>query len=234
MHIPDGYLGPITWIVMWILIVPLWIIGSQKLKKDLNVKQVPLLAIGAAFSFIIMMFNIPIMGGSTGHAVGGTLIAIILGPWAALIAGSVALIIQALFFGDGGITSIGANCFNIAFILPFVGYLIYKLISKNAPANSSKYWIGAAIGSYFGIILAALFTAIELGLQPIIYPAINGQYSYFMYPLEVVVPIMLIEHLILFGLIEAIVTALIVKYIQKNDPYLLGINVEQMEDQKNE
>ncbi len=101
MHIPDGYLGPITWGALWIVMIPIWIIASRKLKKDLKTKNVPLLAMGAAFSFVIMMFNVPIFGGSTGHAVGGTLIAIVLGPWAALVAVSVALIIQALFFGDG-------------------------------------------------------------------------------------------------------------------------------------
>jgi cobalt/nickel transport system permease protein len=80
--------------------------------------------------------------------VGGTLSAIVLGPWAAVIAVSVALVIQALFFGDGGITAIGANCFNMGVVLPFVGYYIYKLISINADISSSRHWIGAGIGSY--------------------------------------------------------------------------------------
>ena len=80
----------------------------------------PLLGIFAAFSFVAMMFNIPIAGGSTGHAVGGTLIAILLGPEAACLSVSVTLILQALLFGDGGILAIGANCFNMAFVLPFV------------------------------------------------------------------------------------------------------------------
>ena len=71
MHIPDGYLGPITWVTMWVVMVPIWAIAARKLNKNLNTKQVPLLAIGAAFSFVIMMFNFPIPGGTTGHAVGG-------------------------------------------------------------------------------------------------------------------------------------------------------------------
>ena len=207
--------------------IPFWIIAGKKLKKGLNTKQVPLLAIGAAFSFIIMMFNIPIMGGSTGHAIGGTLIAIMLGPWAAVIAISVALVIQALFFGDGGITSIAANCFNMGVVLPFVGYAIYKLLSRKAPAQSNRHWIAAGIGSYVGINMGALCTAIEFGLQPIIYPANSlGQYPYFMYPLSIAVPAMMIEHLILFGVIEAIATLLVVKYLQRTDPALLRLPVE--------
>jgi cobalt/nickel transport system permease protein len=207
--------------------IPLWAFASHKLKKELNTKQIPLLAIGAAFSFIIMMFNIPIAGGSTGHAVGGTLIAILLGPWAALIAISVALIIQAFIFGDGGITAIGANCFNMAFILPFVGYIIYRLISNGADEKSPRHWIGAAIGSYVGILMAAIFTGLELGLQTIIYPAIDGRYPYFMYPINISVAMMAIEHLVLFGFIEAIVTLLVIIYIQKNDPKLLHVVVTQ-------
>ena len=112
MHIPDGYLGPPTSGTLFAVMIPFWIAASRIAKRTLRAKQVPLLAIGAAFSFVIMMFNVPIPGGSTGHAVGGVLVAILLGPWAAMIAITVALVIQALLFGDGGITAIGANCFN--------------------------------------------------------------------------------------------------------------------------
>ncbi len=224
MHIPDGYLGPITWIALWIVMIPLWIIASRKLKKDLKTKNVPLLAMGAAFSFVIMMFNVPIFGGSTGHAVGGTLIAIVLGPWAALIAVSVALIIQALFFGDGGITAIAANCFNMGVVLPFVGYYIYRLISVNADINSSRHWIGAGIGSYIGLNVAAIFTGFEFGIQTILYPAVNGKFQYFMYPLNVSVPAMAFEHLLVFGFVEAIVTLMVVRYLQQTDPSLLGLS----------
>src|SRR4030065_1176314 len=113
--------------------LPIWTAAARIVKKTLKAKQVPLLAIGAAFSFVIMMFNIPIPGGSTGHAVGGVLAAIILGPWAACIAITVVLVIQALLFGDGGITTLGANCFNMAFVLPFMGYYVYKAITYRAP-----------------------------------------------------------------------------------------------------
>ena len=118
MHIPDGYLSPATCMVFGAVMIPIWAAASKTVKKTLSVRQVPYLAIGAAFSFVIMMFNLPIPGGSSGHAVGGVLVAILIGPWAACIAITVALVIQALLFGDGGIITIGANCFNIAFVLP--------------------------------------------------------------------------------------------------------------------
>ncbi len=232
MHIPDGYLGPITWIALWLVMIPIWTIAARKLKKDLKTKNVPLLAMGAAFSFVIMMFNVPILGGSTGHAVGGTLIAIVLGPWAALIAVSVALIIQALFFGDGGITAIGANSFNMGVVLPFVGYYVYRLISINADITSARHWIGAGIGSYVGLNVAAIFTGFEFGLQTILYPAIDGKFQYFMYPLSVSVPVMAIEHLVLFGFVEAIVTLMVVRYLQQTEPSLLRLSARTISKDK--
>ncbi len=174
--------------------------------------------VGAAFSFVIMMFNVPIPGGSTGHAVGGVLVAILLGPWAACIAITVALVVQALLFGDGGITAIGANCFNMAFILPFVGYYIYKAISYNAPVESDRRVIAAGIAGYIGINIAALLAGIEFGLQPLLHHTANGQALYCPYGLKVAVLAMASEHLLVFGWVEAIVTALVVKYLQKQSP----------------
>ena len=102
MHIPDGYLSPGTSFVMFLLVLPFWVIGIRKIRETMNARSVPLIALLAAFSFVIMMFNVPLPGGTTGHAVGAALAAIILGPEVATIAVSIALIIQALFFGDGG------------------------------------------------------------------------------------------------------------------------------------
>jgi cobalt/nickel transport system permease protein len=90
MHIPDGYLGPQTYAVLDAAIVPLWMIAGARIKKTLKARQVPMMALAAAFSFVIMMFNVPVLGGSTGHAVGAVLIAILLGPWAAVVAVSIA------------------------------------------------------------------------------------------------------------------------------------------------
>ncbi len=221
MHIPDGYLGPATSGIMYVVMIPIWIAASNIVKKTLKATQVPLLAIGAAFSFVIMMFNVPIPGGTTGHAVGGALVAILLGPWAACIAITVALVIQALLFGDGGITAIGANCFNMAFIMPFVSYFVYSAISGKAPVTSGRRVIAAGIAAYLSLNAAALLTAIEFGLQPIFHHTASGQALYCPYGLKVAVPIMLGEHILIFGWVEVIVTTLVVKYLQKQDPSLL-------------
>jgi len=219
MHIPDGYLGPATCGVFYAVMLPIWTAASRIVKKTLKAKQVPMLAIGAAFSFVIMMFNLPIPGGSTGHAVGGVLVAILLGPWAACIAITVALVVQALLFGDGGITAIGANCFNMAFVLPFAGYYTYKAISYKAPTISRRRVIAAGIAGYVALNMAALFTGIEFGLQPLLHHAANGQSLYCPYNLKVAVSAMAGEHILIFGWVEAIVTALVVKYLQKQAPF---------------
>jgi len=215
MHIPDGYLGPETYGSMLVVMVPIWTKAYNSVKKFLKEKDLPLLAILAAFSFVIMMFNIPIPGGTTGHAVGSVLIAILLGPWAAGLVTSIVLIIQALIFGDGGLTAIGANCFNMAFAMPLVGYYVYKLLKGKASLGSKREIISAGVGAYLGINVAALLTAVELGIQPYIAKDANGLPLYCPYPLKVTVPAMMIEHLLIFGFVEAIVTMAALYYLRK-------------------
>ena len=221
MHIPDGYLGPATYAAMYAVTIPFWAVASWKLNRTLKAKQAPYLAIGAAFAFVIMMFNIPIIGGTTGHATGATLIAILLGPWAAVIAVSAALIIQALLFGDGGITAIGANCFNMAVVGALVGYGVYRLIAARSEITSRRRVAAGAIAAYVSLNVSALLTGIELGLQPMLERSTSGQPLYAPYPLSVAVPALALEHLLLFGIVEAAITALVIRYIQKNDPDML-------------
>ena len=221
MHIPDGYLGPAFSLGAGVVTVPTWVVGARKLNKVLTNRTLPLLAIFSAFSFTLMLFNVPVPGGTTAHAVGGTLIAIVLGPWAAVIGISTALIIQALFFGDGGILAIFVNCLNLAIILPFVGYYTYKLIAGKSPVLSVRRIWAAAIGSYVGITAAALAVGIELGLQPILFHNAHGQPLYSPYTLGVAVPAMLLAHVFGGSLVEALITALVFVYLQKSHPEYL-------------
>lgn len=211
MHIPDGYLGPYTYIAMWIIMIPIWYYAGKKLSTELKSRQVPLLALSAAFSFVIMMFNLPIPGGSTGHAVGGAIIGIVLGPWAAVIAISVALVLQALMFGDGGITAIAANCFNMAVVMPFVAYYAYRLISGGSEITSSRRVMAAAIAGYLSLTIAATFVGFEFGIQPLLHHDASGVPLYMPYGLNVTLPAMLIEHVFGFAILEALITALILR-----------------------
>jgi cobalamin biosynthesis protein CbiM len=181
---------------------------------------VPLLAIFAALCFTIMMFNVPVPGGTTAHGVGGTLVAIVLGPAAAAIVVSTALIIQALFFGDGGILAIFANCFNMGIVLPVVGYYTYRLIAGHAPLLSTRRAWAAGIGAYVGITVAALLVGIELGVQPLLFNA-DGRPLYSPYGLELAVPAMLVAHLFGASLVEGIITGLGLAYLQQHHPEYL-------------
>ena len=217
MHIPDGYLSPQTYAAAYVAVAPFWIAASRKLGRTLRSRQVPLLALSAAFSFVIMMFNIPIPGGTTGHAVGSVLVAILLGPWAACVAVSIALIVQAVVFGDGGITCVGANCLNMAVVMPFVGYGVYRLIAWRSDAGSPRRWIGGAIAGYVGLNAAAVAAGVEFGIQPMIAHDAAGHALYAPYALNIALPAMALEHLLVFGLAEAVVTGLVVAYAQRSD-----------------
>jgi cobalt/nickel transport system permease protein len=215
MHIPDGYLSPVFSLSAGVATIPAWALAAQRVRTVLNHRTIPLLAIFSAFIFTIMMFNIPVPGGTTAHAVGGTLLAIVLGPWAAILGVSTALIIQALFFGDGGVLAIFANCFNMGVLLPFTGYYTYRLIAGNAPVLSTRRIWAAGIGAYAGITVAGLAVGIELGVQPLLFSQ-NGQALYSPYPLEQAIPAMLLTHLFGAALVEGLVTALGIAYMQKN------------------
>lgn len=221
MHIPDGYISPQTAGGLWALMVPAWYVAGQRVKTALRARQAPLVAIGSAFSFVIMMFNIPVPGGTTGHAIGGTLVAVVLGPWAAVISLTVSLVIQALFFGDGGLLTIGANSFNIGLALPLSGYAVYRLASLGSAAGSSRRWLAAGVGAYVGINVAALLTAVEVGIQGDLFQSADGTALYAPYGVSQAVPAMMAAHLTLIGFIEAVVTSLVVLYLQRTNPGLL-------------
>ena len=221
MHIPDGYLSPATCAALYAGAAPFWYVAVQRVKKALQTRLVPLLSLFAAFSFVVMMFNLPLPGGTTGHAVGVGLASVVLGPWAAMLAVSVALVIQALFFGDGGITAIGANCFNMAIVGALVSYGVYRLLAARAPLTAPRRALAAGIAGYLAINVSALAAAIEFGIQPLLYRTAAGAPLYCPYPLRVAIPAMMIGHLTIAGLAEFVVSAGVVAFLQKSDPSLL-------------
>jgi cobalt/nickel transport system permease protein len=221
VHIPDGYLSPIVSVGAGLLTVPTWGLATRRVKTVLNNRTIPLLAIFSALSFTIMMFNVPVPGGTTAHGVGAALIAIILGPWAAVIAVSVALIIQALFFGDGGVLAILINCFNMAVVIPFVAYWSYRLLGARAPILSSRRVVAAFVGGYVGMTASAVFVGFELGIQPLLFTDANGVAMYSPYGLAAAIPAMLISHVFGASIVEGLIAALGVAYFQKRHPEYL-------------
>lgn len=206
---------------MYAAATPFWYVALQRVKRLLHTRLVPLLSVFAAFCFVVMMFNLPLPGGTTGHAVGMGITAVVLGPWASMLAISVALFIQALFFGDGGITAYGANCFNMAIVGSLVAYGVYRALAGRTAITDPHRILAAALGGYLGINVAALCAAIEFGIQPMLFKDAGGAPLYAPYPLSVAIPAMLIGHLTFAGLAELVISGGVVAYLQRADPGLL-------------
>ena len=214
MHIPDNYLSPASCAVLAVAAAPVVGLSITKVKTQLkeNKELAPMLGIAASLSFLLMMFNVPIPGGTTAHAVGGVLLSILIGPYAASLALTVALLLQALLFGDGGILALGANIFNMAIAMPFVGYAVYNFFRKQNHETA-----GVLVGSYVGINVAAFLTAIELGIQPIIATQ-GGEPLYNPYGLAVTIPAMMVTHLTIAGAVEVFFTYVIYRFVKQVAP----------------
>ena len=214
MHIPDNYLSPKTCAVFAATVIPIIGYSAKKIKYEVKNKKetIPLMAIASSLSFLLMMFNIPLPGGTTAHAVGGCLLAVLIGPYEACIAITICLILQALLFGDGGILSLGVNIFNMAFVMPFSGYYIYSFLKKIF--NEKGEIIGVAVGSYLSINIAAFLVAIELGIQPLIAKDQFNNPLYNPYPLSITIPAMVGAHVII-GIVESIFTVSVYKIVNK-------------------
>ena len=221
MHIPDGYLSPSTCAALAAAATPFWAVAFNRLKRSLSTRMVPMISIIGAFSFVIMMFNVPLPGGTTGHAVGMGIASIVLGPWGSIIAITVALILQALLFGDGGILAIGANCLNMAIIGSMVAYGTYRLLVGRSALTAVRRVVAGAIAGYVAINVSALAAAIEFGVQPMLFHDASGVPLYSFYPLSVAIPAMMIGHLTIAGLAEAIFTGGLIAFLQKVDVSLL-------------
>ncbi|MDO5309044.1 MAG: cobalt transporter CbiM [Planctomycetia bacterium] len=230
MHIPENYLSVSTSLVLTAAMVPVWRRAVKRVSREFPRERFSALGVGAAFAFLTMMFNIPLPGGTTGHAVGGTVLATLLGPEAACLALTITLAIQALLFGDGGVLAFGANCFNMAFLLPYSGYYSYVLLRRvlgvrsattpdeNARPLSLKDLIALGLASYLGINVAALAAGVEFGIQPLLFTDASGQALYCPYPLAVAVPAMALGHLTFFGLAEVIFSLGFYAFVARTAP----------------
>lgn len=201
MHIPDGFLDPKTWIGCGIFTTGLLTVAVKRSKEKLAEKQVPLIGVMAAFIFAAQMINFPVIGGTSGHLIGGVLAAVLFGPFTASIIMTVILLIQCFLFNDGGVTALGANILNMGIIAPFLGYAVYN--SLRGLGNVAASFIAA----WFSVLAASAACAVEL--------ALSGTS-----PLAVVLPAMLFWHFFI-GIGEGIITAAVVGYLARVKSNLL-------------
>lgn len=209
MHIPDGFLDATTAAVTYALFLACAWAALRGVSGFLTPENVSLVTVVAAAIFAAQMLNWPIPGGTSLHLVGGALAGIMLGPRLGFLAMFLVLLVQCLVFHDGGITALGANVINMAVVAVLTGYGLYKLTLRLAGASRASRVAGAFLGGWLSVILAGLACGIEIGVSPS-----------FGFNLDVTVPVMVGWHAAL-GVIEGLITALVVGYISGRHPNLL-------------
>jgi cobalt/nickel transport system permease protein len=203
MHIPDGFLSITICTLMYLASIGFLAWAWKKVKNIYSTSVAPLLAISSAFVFAAQMINFPIMYGTSGHLVGGTFLAVMLGPYAAILSMTLVLMMQALFFADGGLTTFGANVFNMA-IIGALSYFMVKALAQQSK-SSSRFFLSVFAASWLSILGGALACGLEIGFSPLFSDA-GG--------VMVTVPAMLFWHVVI-GLGEAAITATLLTQLRR-------------------
>lgn len=208
MHIPDGFISPAVAGATGLVSVAALGIALGRSQNAFGVRKAPILGLTTAFIFAAQMINFPVAGGTSGHLLGGTLAAIILGsPWAATICLATVLIIQAVLFADGGITALGANIFNMGLVGVWVGWGLTQTLQRLLGGSRGRLPLAAGIGAGISVVVAAFVASIEL--------ALSGTA-----PINIVLPTMTGIH-VLIGVGEGLITGGVLTYLATARPDLL-------------
>jgi cobalt/nickel transport system permease protein len=194
MHIPDGFLAPTITLPAYAVAAPLWIWAGRKHFGPNQIEALPAVGALTAVAFVLQTIMIPLPGGTSTHLVGASLLALVRGPLVAFVCESLVLVIQALFFGAGGITVLGVNALAMGLLGPLAAWLVMKPLGQRLPG------VGAFVAGYVGLQVSTLAVALTLGLQHFLDP---GQLPT---PLAVVLAAMMAPSLLVTGLIEALYT----------------------------
>ncbi|MBI4334082.1 MAG: energy-coupling factor ABC transporter permease [Chloroflexi bacterium] len=199
MHLPDGFINLTTAATTCGISAAAVAISVRAANKKVGERHVPLMGVMAAFTFAAQMLNFPIIAGTSGHLLGATLLAILLGPRAGLLIMTCVLALQAFVFQDGGILALGANILNMGVIGGFSGYYVYRLFRSLAGNSNKSRLAGAFCGAWVSVVLAAVAVSLEL--------AVSGTS-----PLQVALPAMAGIHLFI-GAGEAIITVAVLSLV---------------------
>ena len=209
MHIPDGFLAPEVAAGTAVVAAGAVGIGLRRAGARLEDRVVPLLGVLAAFVFAAQMLNFPVAGGTSGHFLGATLAAVLLGPWVACLVMAVVISTQALAFADGGVSALGANIVNMGVIgALFAGFAIAAGV-RVLPATRGALLGLVAVVSWLAVMLGAAATSVEL--------AVSGTV-----PLGTVLPAMLGVHA-LIGVGEAAIGVAAISAVLSTRPDLIAV-----------
>ena len=175
LHIPDGFLSAPVALIWWVLTIGALALAVQRVGVELNERQVPLMGVMAAFIFAGQMLNFPVLGGTSGHLLGGALAALLLGPWAGILVMSAVVTLQALLFQDGGLLAIGANVFNMGVATVAIGYVLGMPLLRAFGGQRWGLMLIGFITAWLSVMAAALLTSLQLvfsGLSAaVVFPA---------------------------------------------------------------
>jgi cobalt/nickel transport system permease protein len=205
MHIPDGFLNAQTWIPAWVVSAGGIGYSLKRATRVVKDRLIPLMGVMAAFIFAAQMLNFPVMGGTSGHLLGGVLASVLLGPYAGAIVISVVLLVQCLVFQDGGLTTLGANILNMALIGTIASYFLFRLLL--AVFGRKGFLAAVAAAAWLSVMLASAVCAFEL--------ALSGTS-----PIRIALPAMAGVHA-LIGVGEAVITTLVVSFVLRTRPDLV-------------
>jgi cobalt/nickel transport system permease protein len=209
MHIPDGFLTTRIAVSLDVVSGASVLYAARQVKVDIAGRMVPIMGVLAAFVFAAQMLNFPILGGTSGHLIGGSLLAILLGPLAGSLTMTTVVIAQALFLQDGGLVALGANIFNISAVTCFSGYGVFKLLG-GVRSGGKRLLIAGFISGWFSMVASAACCALMMGVSGAI-------------PLNIGLTAMLSYHAIV-GIIEGMLTAGVLSFLFKVRPDLMKID----------
>ena len=201
MHIPDGFVDVQTSAIFAGLAAAGVAASLKGARSQLDEKSAPLAGLTAVFIFAVQMLNFPVVAGTSGHLLGGALAAVLVGPWAATLALTVVLVMQAFLFADGGLSALGLNVFNMSIIGVWVGYAVFLLVKKILPRSKASIVIASAIGALLSVPAAALGFTLQYAMGA------NATFS-----VSTVLGAMVGTH-VLIGIGEALITGLTVSAV---------------------
>jgi cobalt/nickel transport system permease protein len=199
MHAPDGFLSAPVAVAMWAVTIGVVAISVRKTNRTFDERAIPLMGVMAAFIFAAQMFNFQVIGGTSGHLLGGVLAAVLLGPWAATLVMACVIAVQGLVFQDGGLLAMGANIFNMGVVGTLGGYVVYRAVARLLGGEARRRLPAAAVAAWVSVVAGALGMAIELG--------VSGTTS-----LAIAIPTMTGIH-VLIGIGEALITTAAIGFV---------------------
>ena len=199
LHAPDGFVSAPIAIAMWVATIAVVAYAVRRTNRHLDDRAVPLLGVMAAFIFAAQMFNFPVVGGTSGHLLGGVLAAVMLGPWAGTLVMTAVVAVQALLFQDGGLVIMGANIFNMGIVGTLGGYAVYRAVARVLGGEERGRLPAAAVAAWMSVVAGSVAMALQLGASEVV-------------PLELALPAMVGVHA-LIGIGEALITVAALAFI---------------------